>query len=56
MEGVAVGKHAKIKNAIIDKDVNIPDNTVIGFDLGEDKKKFNTTTNGIVLVAKGTKI
>jgi glucose-1-phosphate adenylyltransferase len=56
MEGVVVGKHAKIKNAIIDKDVRIPDNAVIGFDLEEDKKRFNTTTNGIVLVAKRTKI
>ena len=56
MEGVVVGKRAKIKNAIIDKDVNIPDNTVIGFDLEEDKKRFNTTTNGVVLVAKRTKI
>ncbi|MDP2939887.1 MAG: glucose-1-phosphate adenylyltransferase [Candidatus Omnitrophota bacterium] len=56
MEGVVVGRRAKIKNSIIDKDVIIPDNTVIGYDLEEDKTRFSTTTNGIVLVAKRTKI
>ncbi|MDP8259629.1 MAG: glucose-1-phosphate adenylyltransferase [Candidatus Gygaella obscura] len=56
MEGVNVGRHAKIKNAIIDKDVNIPENTVIGYDTEEDKKKFFVTERGIVVVAKGTKL
>lgn len=56
MEGVNVGRHAKIKHAIIDKDVNIPQGTVIGYDLQEDKKKFYVTESGIVVVAKGTEI
>jgi len=56
MEGVAVGKNSKIRNAIIDKDVKIPDNSIIGYDVEEDKKRFTTTTSGIVLVAKKTSI
>ena len=56
MEGVNVGRHAKIKRAIIDKDVNIPQGMVIGYDLDEDKKKFFVTDSGIVVVAKGTEI
>jgi len=56
MEGVNVGRHAKIKRAIIDKDVNIPQGVVIGYDLDEDKKRFFVTESGIVVVAKGTKI
>lgn len=56
MEGVNVGRNALIKKAIIDKDVNIPQGMVIGYDSGEDKKRFYVTESGIVVVAKGTEI
>jgi glucose-1-phosphate adenylyltransferase len=56
MEGVSVGKLAKIKRAIIDKDVSIPQGMVIGYDQKEDKKRFFVTESGIVVVAKGTEI
>jgi len=56
MEGVNVGRYAKIKRAIIDKDVNIPQGMVIGYDLEEDKKMFAVTESGIVVVAKKTEI
>jgi len=56
MEGVNVARSAKIKKAIIDKDVNIPQGAVIGYDLEEDKKRFYVTESGIVVVAKGTEI
>ena len=56
MEGVNVGRYAKIKKAIIDKDVDIPQGMVIGYDLAEDKKNFFVTESGIVVVAKGTEI
>ena len=56
MEGVNVGRYAKIKRAIIDKDVDIPQGMVIGYDLQEDKKHFHVTDSGIVVVAKGTEI
>ena len=56
MESVNVGRHAKIKRAIIDKDVSIPQGMVIGYDLKEDKKKFFVSESGIVVVAKGTEI
>ncbi|MFA4854852.1 MAG: glucose-1-phosphate adenylyltransferase [Candidatus Omnitrophota bacterium] len=56
MEGVNVGRYAKIKRAIIDKDVSIPEGMVIGYNLKEDKKKFFVSESGIVVVAKGTEI
>ncbi len=56
MEGVNVGRHARIRRAIIDKDVTIPAGTVIGYDPVEDKKKFYLTESGLVVVAKGTEI
>jgi glucose-1-phosphate adenylyltransferase len=56
MEGVNVGRHAKIRRAIIDKDVTIPEGIVIGYDLDEDRKRFVVTESGIVVVAKRTEI
>ena len=56
LEGVRVGESAKIKNAIIDKDVAIPAKMIIGYDKADDKKKFEITDSGIVIVPKGTKI
>ena len=56
MESVNVGRHAKIKRAIIDKDVNIPPGMIIGFNREEDKKRFFVSESGIVVVAKGTEI
>lgn len=56
MEGVNVSRYAKIKRAIIDKDVDIPQGMVIGYNLEEDRKRFHVTESGIVVVAKGTEI
>lgn len=52
MESVVVGEHSKIKNAIIDKEVTIPPYSEIGYNLELDKKRFDVTTSGIVIVAK----
>lgn len=54
MEGVDVGRYAKIQRAIIDKDVAIPRGMEIGYDIEEDRKRFHVTESGIVVVAKGT--
>lgn len=56
MEGVDVGSYAKIRRAIIDKDVGIPQRAVIGYNLEEDKQRFFVTESGIVIVAKKTQI
>lgn len=52
MESVVVGEYSKIKNAIIDKEVVIPPHSEIGYNLELDKKRFDVTTSGIVIVAK----
>jgi glucose-1-phosphate adenylyltransferase len=56
MEGVDIGRNAKIKRAIIDKDVTIPQGMEIGYDPEEDKKRFTVSESGLVVVAKGTVI
>ena len=55
-ERVRVGRHAKIRRAIIDKDVEIPQGTVIGFDREEDRKRFFVTDAGIVVIPKRAKL
>ena len=50
---VNVGRGSKIRRAIIDKDVDIPPYTNIGYDLARDLQRgFTITENGIVVVAK----
>ncbi len=56
LSGVDVGRHVKIRRAIIDKDVHIPPGTKIGYDLDEDAKRFTVTASGIVVVPKWIKL
>ena len=56
LEGVDVGRNAKIKRAIVDKEVQIPPGTEIGYDLEEDAKRFTVTDSGIVVVPKGIRL
>ena len=52
-DGVDVGRHCRIRRAIIDKDVKIPPDTIIGYDLEHDRHRgFTITEPGIVVVAK----
>jgi glucose-1-phosphate adenylyltransferase len=51
--GVDVGRHAKIRRAIIDKEVKVPAGTHIGYDLEKDLERFTVTSSGIVVIPKG---
>ena len=52
-EGVDVGRHCRIRRAIIDKDVKIPQNTTVGYDLDHDRQRgFTVSEQGIVVIAK----
>jgi glucose-1-phosphate adenylyltransferase len=52
MPGVRVGRHARIKRAIIDRDVLIPRGAVIGYDPEEDRKRHTVTELGVVVVTE----
>jgi len=54
MNNTSIGRHARIRRAIIDKNVTVPEAYEIGFDLEGDKKKFTVTESGIVVIAKNT--
>ncbi len=55
-ENVNIGRHCKIRRAIVDKHVDIPANTTIGYDLDKDRKHFHVTDSGIVVIPKGMRI
>ena len=55
-ENVVIGRHAKIRRAIIDKHVEIPAGTLIGYNLAEDRKKWFVSDEGIVVIPKRAKI
>jgi glucose-1-phosphate adenylyltransferase len=52
-DGVDVGRHCRIRRAIIDKEVKIPAGTTVGHDLDYDRKRgFTVTEQGVVVIAK----
>jgi glucose-1-phosphate adenylyltransferase len=52
LEGVDIGRHCRIRRAIIDKHVKVPPRTEIGYDPGADRKRFHVSETGITVVAK----
>ncbi len=54
MENVNVGRHAEIRKAIIDKNVEVPPYTRIGFNKDEDLARgFVVSAGGVTVVPKG---
>lgn len=45
-----IGRHAKVRRAILDKNVKVPEGATIGYDLEADRKKYFVTESGIVVV------
>ena len=49
---VNVGRHSRIRRAIIDRHVILPERTEIGFNLEEDKRRYHVTDSGIIVVVR----
>jgi glucose-1-phosphate adenylyltransferase len=45
-----IGRRARVRCAILDKNVKVPEDAEIGYDLDEDKKKYYVTDSGIVVI------
>jgi len=51
-DGVNIGRRCRIRRAIIDKDVVVPEGTEIGYDLDRDRERFWVSPSGIVVISK----
>jgi glucose-1-phosphate adenylyltransferase len=49
---VNIGRHCRIRRAIIDRDVHIPEGTVIGYDTDADRQRYFVTESGITVVTR----
>ncbi len=49
---VNVGRHCRIRRAILDRDVHIPEGTTIGFDAEADRQRYFVTESGITVVTR----
>jgi glucose-1-phosphate adenylyltransferase len=49
---VNVGRHCRIRRAIIDRDVHIPEGSVIGYDTESDRQRYFVTESGITVVTR----
>jgi len=45
-----IGRHAKVRRAILDKNVKVPPGAEIGCNLDEDRKRYHVSESGIVVV------
>lgn len=45
-----IGRRCKIRRAILDKNLQIPPDTVIGYDLEQDRQRYYVTEGGIVVL------
>ena len=56
MPSVKIGENAKIKNAILDKNVVVEPGASIGFDIERDRERFTVSPGGIVVIGKGVTV
>ena len=49
---VNVGRSCRIRKAIIDRDVHIPEGTTVGYDVDADRERYFVTDSGITVVTR----
>jgi len=53
MDNCDIGRHAKVRRAILDKNVRVPEGTTVGHDLAADRARgWHVTDSGIVVIGR----
>ncbi|HXJ87737.1 MAG TPA: glucose-1-phosphate adenylyltransferase [Candidatus Binatia bacterium] len=53
MDNCDIGRHAKLRRAILDKNVRIPENAEVGYDVEADRARgWHVTESGIVVIGR----
>lgn len=52
LPGVDIGRHARLRKAVIARDCRIPPGLVVGEDPAEDDRRFHRTQRGVVLISQ----
>ena len=52
MDNSHIHRHARVRRAIIDKNVHVPPGETVGWDLERDRQRFTVTDSGLVIVPK----
>ena len=52
LPSVEVGRHARLRNVIVDRGVHMPDGLVVGEDPEEDARRFRRTEGGVCLITQ----
>jgi glucose-1-phosphate adenylyltransferase len=52
MNGVDVGRRARLRRVIVDKNVRIPPGVEIGYNPEEDRRRFSVTDDGVVVIPR----
>jgi len=55
-ERVRIGRHARLRRCIVDKDVEIPAGMEIGYDAEADRRRFFVSDGGLVVIPKKAKL
>jgi glucose-1-phosphate adenylyltransferase len=50
LDNCDVGRRAKVRRAILDKNVRIPEDAMIGYNLEKDRKLYHVTESGLVVI------
>jgi glucose-1-phosphate adenylyltransferase len=53
MDNSHIHRHARVRRAIIDKNVEVPEGEEVGWNVERDRQRFTITESGIVVIPKG---
>jgi glucose-1-phosphate adenylyltransferase len=53
LPGSVVGRHARVRRAIVDRGVELPRGAVVGYDAAEDRRRHTVSEGGVVVVTPG---